>query len=237
MSLFKPFCWIIVFGVLGILVPPAARSEAVHPIDGIQQRVRDFLLTQYDGQAEPPAIQVGPLDPRLRLPACGVEVEVFLPNGARALGNTSVGVRCSGPRPWTVYLSASVRMFGEVLVASRFLPRDTILTAADLRAERRDLTTLPGEFETVPARLLGKQLRRSLPIGALIPPRAVATPLLIKRGERVTVLVRQTGMEISSSGIALSDAALGERLRVRNKASQQMIEGTVIAAHQIAVEP
>jgi flagella basal body P-ring formation protein FlgA len=128
-------------------------------------------------------------------------------------------------------------MFGEVLMASRFLPRDTILTAADLRAERRDLTTLPGEFETVPARLLGKQLRRSLSIGALIPPRAVATPQLIKRGERVTVSVRQTGMEISSSGIALSDAALGERLRVRNEASQRMIEGTVIAAHQIAVEP
>ena len=237
MSLFKFYCWIIIFGVLGILVPPAARSEAIYPIDGIQQRVRDFLLAQYDNQAEPPEIQVGPLDPRLRLPACSMEVEVFLPNGARALGNTSVGVRCSGPQPWVVYLSASVRRFGEVLVASRFLPRGTILKAADLRVERRDLTTLPGEFEIVPARLVGKQLQRSLPIGAPIPPRAVTTPLLIKRGERVTISVRQTGMEINSGGIALSDAALGERLRVRNEASQRMIEGTVIAAHQITVEP
>jgi flagella basal body P-ring formation protein FlgA len=226
----------IVGGVLGALTLPAAAFEAMQPLDSIQTQVREFLLTQHKGQAEPPEIQVSPLDPRLRLAACGEKLTVFLPNGVRPSGSTVIRVRCPGPQPWTIHLSANVQSFGKVLVADRFLPRGTIFTAADLRTERRDLTTLPGGYETVPANLIGKQLRCSLPSGAVISPQTVITPPLIKRGERVVILAHQAGMEISSSGIALQDVGLGEQLQVRNESSKQVIEGKVIAAQRIEVE-
>jgi flagella basal body P-ring formation protein FlgA len=126
-------------------------------------------------------------------------------------------------------------MFAEVLVAARFLPAGTTLSASDLRVERRELSLLAGNYETVPERLIGKRLRRSQPMGRVIPPQAVMATPLIKKGERVTILAHQNGMEVSTSGIALDDADLGERLRVRNESSQKVIEGTVIAAQRIEV--
>lgn len=42
-------------------------------------------------------------------------------------------------------------------------------------------------------------------------------------------------MEITSSGIALSDAGLGERLRVRNQTSKRVVEGTAMSNHRVEV--
>jgi flagella basal body P-ring formation protein FlgA len=225
----------IILATLLTLTFPAAATGPAQSLASISEQVENFLLTPYKEQEQAVEVQVGSLDPRLRLAPCGTELEVFQPTGARPLGNTSVGVRCPAPRPWTIYLSATVRVFDQVQVASRPLPRGTILSAADLRSERQDLTTLSGGYETSSARVVGKQLQRPLRAGEVIPSRALSSALVIKRGEQVSILARQGGMEVASSGIALHNAAMGERLQVRNRSSQKLIEGTVIAAHKIEI--
>lgn len=209
-------------------------EEAIQPLETIQRQAHELLSAQHRDRAEPPQIRVNELDPRLRLPNCQAQLEAFLPGGAKLVGNTSVGVRCPNPR-WTVYQRASVRIFDRVLVANHHLAKGTVLSAADLRAERHELSVLPGGYETAPERLIGKQLRRALPAGAVIPPQAVKAAPLIKQGETVTLVIRQGGMEVSSSGTALSDAAPGERLRVRNEASRRVVEGTVTANRRVEV--
>ena len=66
-----------------------------------------------------------------------------------------------------------------MLVASRFLAKNTILSPADLQAERRELSTLT-EYATTSENLLGKQLRRALPAGAVVVPQAVKGVPLIR---------------------------------------------------------
>lgn len=226
----------IVLTCCGLTTPMLASSdEAIQPLETIQRQVHDFLLAQHRSRTEPPQIQLSSLDPRLRLPKCGMALEAFLPGGAKTVGNTSIGVRCPGPQSWTVYQSASVRIFDQVLVASRFLTKGTVLSAADLRSERRELSILPSGYETAPEQLTGKQLRRALTAGAVIAPQAVKAVPMIRQGETVTVVARQGGMEVSSSGVALGDANLGERLRVRNETSHRVVEGTVTGKHRIEV--
>lgn len=214
-----------------------AAATSVHSLAAIEREVETFLRGLQQTQNDDYDIQVNPLDPRLRLAACDVDLEVFLANGARALGNTSVGVRCSGSQPWTVYLSARIHSFAEVLVAGRYLPRGTLLTAADLRPERRDTSKLAGGYATDPAHLLGKRLRRSLREQAVIPPQALEAPKLVRRGNQVTLVIRRAGMEITAAGIALDDGTEGERIQVRNAASERVIEGEVIDAHRVEVNP
>jgi len=219
----------------GLAIPAWAADETIHPLDDIQRQARDFLSAQHRDRAEPPDIRLHDLDPRLRLPKCGAALEAFLPGGAKSLGATSVGVRCPGPRPWTVYQRAGVRIFDRVLVAGRFLVKGTVLSAVDLKIERRELAALPGGYETVPEHLLGKQLRRALPAGAVIAPQAVKALPLIRQGETVTLVILRGGMEVSSSGVALNDAEQGQRVRVRNEASQKVVEGTATAGGRVEV--
>ncbi len=202
-------------------------------LDELQDQARWFLESQHGDPAKGVEIRVLPPDPRLRLAPCGEVLEAFAPPGARALGATSVGLRCPGPRPWTVYLRARVQVYDEVLVAARHLERGQVLTAADLSRKRRDLATLPGGYLLDPARAVGLELRRSLRPGTVLTPRALAEPLAVRRGEQVGIIARTPGMEVSSRGVALGDAPLGGRVKVRNSASGRVVEGTVTADHQV----
>jgi flagella basal body P-ring formation protein FlgA len=223
---------------LGLLLAPAVlMAETVHSLAAIQQHVEAFLLDLQGEDAAGLEIHVNPLDSRLRLANCDAKLEAFLASGSRALGNTSVGVRCPGSQPWTVYLSAQVRSFGDVLVANRFLPRGTLLTQADLSTERRDLTTLPAGYETDASRLLGKRLRRSLREQTVIPPQALEAPKLVNRGDRVTIVVNHAGMQVTANGTALQDGVQGEYVRVRNQTSERIIEGEVVDARRVQINP
>ncbi|MBK8538299.1 MAG: flagellar basal body P-ring formation protein FlgA [Candidatus Competibacteraceae bacterium] len=226
----------MVLGCCGLAAPAfTVAEEAIQSLAAIQSAAHAFLMTQHRNRSEPPQIQLRDLDPRLRLVPCAAPLEAFLPGGAKTVGNTSIGVRCPGSQSWTVYQSATVQVFDQVQVASRFLSKGAILSAADLRSERRELSALPGGYETAPEPLLGKQLRQALMAGAVIAPQAVKAVPAIRRGETVTIISRQGGMEVSSSGIALSDAELGGRVRIRNESSQRVVEGTVTDQHRVEI--
>ncbi|HRF45507.1 MAG TPA: flagellar basal body P-ring formation chaperone FlgA, partial [Candidatus Competibacteraceae bacterium] len=88
---------------------------------------------------------------------------------------------------------------------------------------------------TDPQQLIGRQLQHALMIGKVISPRSVKVTPAVRRGETVTLIAGQSGIEITSSGIALSDASIGERLRVRNESSQRVIEGKVTANRRVEI--
>jgi len=210
-------------------------DPALQPLDDIERAAHAFLTAQHRDREDPPKIRLQTLDPRLRLPKCQAALEAFLPSGARTAGNTSIGVRCPDAKPWTLYLSANIQIHDQVLVAKRFLRRGTILNAADFQSERRELSTLPGGYETDPQQLIGRQLQRALMTGKVISPRAVKMQPEVRRGETVTLVAGQNGIKITSSGIALSDAGIGEQLRVRNENSQRVVEGKVTANRRVEV--
>jgi flagella basal body P-ring formation protein FlgA len=198
-------------------------DPALHPLDDIQRTAHAFLTAQHRDCEEPAKIRLQPLDPRLRLPKCQAALEAFLPSGARTAGNTSIGVRCPDAKPWTLYLSANIRIHDQVLVAKRFLRRGTILSAADFQPERRELSTLPSGYETDPQQLIGRQLQRALMAGKVISPRVVKIPPAVRRGETVTLIAEESGFEITSSGI--------EQARDQNE-----VNGAIFAASRSHVE-
>src|SRR5512139_499777 len=96
-------------------------SAAVHAADpqdpaALQAQAERFLKTQTSSLPGKVSIQVKP--PRATLPACAA-LDAFQPAGSRSIGKTTVGVRCLAPAPWTVYLSAQVRVIGSYAVTSQ----------------------------------------------------------------------------------------------------------------------
>lgn len=212
----------------------AHADDAVQPLDDILRTAQQFLVAEHGQRAEPPQIRLQPLDVRLRLPKCRAALEAFLPSGSRNLGNVSIGVRCPDPA-WTIYPRAEVRVYDHVLVARHFLRRNSVLSAGDFRTERRELSALPGGYETDPNQFIGKQLRQAVMAGMVVSPRVVKIPSAVQQGETVTLIIRQGAIQVTSSGVALQSAGVGERVRVRNAISARVIEGTVIGKHQVEV--
>jgi len=204
----------------------AAQSQS---LDAIRMSVKQFLVQHASGYPTPPRIQIGAIDPRLRLAPCETALDPFFPPGGRALGNVTVGVRCTGATPWTLYVEASIKLYQDVVVLARALPRGTLLTLPDVRLEERDIGTLLSGYMTDPNEAVGMQAKRSLTAGFALNSNVIALPKLIRRGQQVTLLARGNGIEVRSEGKALSDGAKGERVSVKNLSSNRIVQGIVSA--------
>lgn len=170
----------------------------------------DFLRAQARAlHGSEPEVTVNRLDPRLRLSACAEPLEAFLPNGGRALGSVSVGIRCTTPKPWTLYLPAKVSITGDVVVAARALARGEELDASDVKLVRRDLAGLNPGYADDPRAVIGQRLKRAVSVGTPLGSQMLEVPVLVRRGQRVTVLAEGRGIQVRSSGKALGDATKG----------------------------
>ncbi|CAK0759276.1 flagella basal body P-ring formation protein FlgA [Gammaproteobacteria bacterium] len=226
------FCSAFLLGMLHV-TPLAAEQpltaespQSIQSLDSITATVRAFLSPVRPGGGEPPPVTIDSLDPRLRLSACTKPLEVSLAPGSRPTGRTVVAVHCSSPHPWSLYVPAKVTTPVLVVVATRPLLRDQVLKAADATVEQRDAGDLTSGYLTDPNQVLGKILTRPATARSALTPDQVLAVRVIRRGERVTLVVQGAGLAVRSAGVALSDAGVGERVSVRNESSRRIVEGT-----------
>lgn len=221
-------------GTAGLL-PASAVAQGPQTHASILEAARGFLEAQVAGGRDRTEIRMGSLDRRLRLARCDAPLEGFLPPGGRLQGNTSVGVRCTGSRPWKLYVPARIARFREVAVASGYIGRGTRITGDQVTLAERNVTDWNRGFITEAGQAVGKTAKRDVREGQIIDPRALTRPTLIRRGEQVTIITKTSAIEVRMKGKALSNGARGELIRVENTKSQRIIEGEVTARGFVTV--
>lgn len=209
--------------------------ETFQSQDTIRAAARQFIEIQPRAPSTALEVEVGSLDPRLLLPACDKSLKAFLPSGSSRAGQTTVGVRCEGSRPWSLYVPVRVRTYGPVLVAARPLPSGTKLQETDLRLETRDMGNLTAGYLTETHEALGKLTSRPLPAGAPIGPGHIKGPPLVRRGDKVLVLAETGDLKVRMSGEALMDGREGETVRIRNPLTKNVIHGVVAGSGVVRV--
>lgn len=83
--------------------------------------------------------------------------------------------------------------------------------------------------------LIGKSARRSLPALRTLSAADVTEPLLVKKGDLVTVTVQNNMLHLTAQGKALENGASGATVRVMNTASNQILEAVVTGAQSVTV--
>jgi flagella basal body P-ring formation protein FlgA len=202
-------------------------------VDEIRAVARDFVANEQQGEGID--VEVGPLDPRLRLHACDQPLQAFYPPGGRRQGNTTVGVRCPGTTPWSLYVPVRVRVVRPVLVAARNLPAGTRLSPADLSSEPRDISRIRGDFYQEPEQLAGQELAQAVSAGQILASSLVRIPKLVERGQRVSLLAGKNGFQVQMLGTAMDAGGAGERIRVKSLESRRVVEGVIRADGSIDV--
>ncbi|KVP80839.1 flagellar biosynthesis protein FlgA [Burkholderia ubonensis] len=206
----------------GASAAAAAATAATPPSqqdpDTIRRTALAFLQQQIAGLPGKPAASVASSFPR-GLAAC-TTLEPFLPTGARLWGRTTVGVRCAGERPWTVYLQAKVTVQATYYAAARQIAPGEVLTAADLVARDGDLTLLPLAVITDPSQAVGSTALARVAAGLPLRQDMLKSAASVSAGQTVRVVAAGPGFTISAEGSALANAAPGQSVRVRMAAGQ-----------------
>ncbi|MDD5241544.1 MAG: flagellar basal body P-ring formation chaperone FlgA [Sulfuricella sp.] len=210
-------------GLLLSLLPIFASAAATQDIGAIRKAVDSFVRQNTAGQSGEMELTVGAIDPRLRLPACDAP-EVFLPTGSRLWGNATVGVRCQGATPWTIYVPVSVKVMAQVAVAAHPLSAGQTVSQSDVLLQGSDLSQLPPGVILDPALAIGKTVISGVSSGQAFRQDMLRSPQVIQQGQTVKLVAKGSGFQVSSEGKALANATLGQTVSVRTQ-SGQIING------------
>jgi flagellar basal body P-ring formation protein FlgA len=204
-----------------------AQAAAIEKLENIRAAARAFATQEIGGADDNIEIKVGRLDPRLRLAACGEPLTTYFSPGSRTIGHTTVGVRCGGPKAWSLFVPLTIDRQVTVAVAVDQFPRGHIIGAADVNYELRSVAKLNGGQFAASDQLIGKITTRPITRGSAYTRNMVKAPRIVRRGERVVLALQTGGVAVRVSGTALRDGTLGERIPVRNLSSKRVIEGIV----------
>jgi flagella basal body P-ring formation protein FlgA len=162
-------------------------------------------------------IQVANIDPRTALSACDA-LEAFMPNGAKMIGKTSIGVRCNEKPGWSVFVQASIKVSADFLVANRPLSQGLVLSADDFSVQSGELGQ-PGIL-SAPEQAIGKTLKFALGTGQVLRLDMLRPDFVIRQGQTVQLYVRTNNFVVSSEGQAMNDATAGQSVRIKTAAGQ-----------------
>lgn len=123
-------------------------------------------------------------------------------------------------------LSGVATLMTEVPVPSRKIEPGEVISSTDIT-----LTEIPwirlGNFSVVEEdKIVGMQAKRLLAQGRPIADGSLTPPIVIKRGQKIDIVLRSGSMSISAPGKALSDAYAGQDIKVVNLVSNKTVLAT-----------
>lgn len=198
----------------------------------LKQKINDFLTVQAVGYPGKVMVKAGSIDPNLKLAACP-DVNVFMPNGSRPWGKTSVGVSCASPT-WTIYVQATVSVHAQYLVASAPLIQGQQVTQQDMLFESGDLTQLPAGIFTDMAQAVGRTVNISMKAGTVLRQDMLKASPVVQRGQTVMVVSNGQGFSVSAEGQAMTKASEGQVVQVK-VANGQLVSGIARTGGKVEV--
>lgn len=84
-------------------------------------------------------------------------------------------------------------------------------------------------------KLVGMAPRRNMPAGKMLNTADVVLPVMVKKGQLITLTLKNKVVSLTTQGKALGDGAEGEVVRVINTSSNQIVEGIVTGPQTVAV--
>ncbi|OYY50479.1 MAG: flagella basal body P-ring formation protein FlgA [Methylophilaceae bacterium 17-44-8] len=188
----------------------------------LKDKVTDFLMVQAVGYPGKVSVKTGAIDPNLKLAACH-DVNVFMPNGSRPWGKTSVGVSCMAPQ-WSIYVQATVSVQAQYLVAAIPLVQGQQVTQQDMLFESGDLTQLPAGIFTDMPQAIGRTVNISMRAGTVLRQDMLKASPVVQQGQTVMVVSNGQGFSVSAEGQAMTKASEGQVVQVK-VANGQLVSG------------
>jgi flagella basal body P-ring formation protein FlgA len=130
---------------------------------------------------------------------------------------------------------AEVTLPPMLVVANRSLPRGALIRADDVRLQQG--ISLKGEDHAYQSldEVIGKEAQRAVSEGQILDDRSIRPPLLVKRGDIVTVYARCGGVQVRTTCRAKEDGSHNDLVTVESLADRSAFFTRVIGVQEVEV--
>lgn len=165
----------------------------------------------------------------------GASLRLDMPRRPVGPGKVSfkVEVREKGVPARVFWGSARVRVFKEAVVALRPMKAKTKITSEDVNVARVELGEAQESFSSIDE-IKGMVAKRPITAGSVIKKEYVQKERVVKRGEKVALMVEGPRIRIRSHGVASEDGHMGATVVVRT-ASGKEVPGQVSGPGEIVI--
>lgn len=123
----------------------------------------------------------------------------------------------------------------EVPVLKRPVRNGEVIRDSDIEIRDMPVSQTRVDVVTDIASLIGKSPVRSISAFRPIRDHEIALPPLVKKNNIVQMRYRSPGMEITTTGQAMEDGAMGDTIGVRNLASKRVVQAVVVDSSAVTV--
>ena len=227
---------LLLFPAVGSAQSGTADSQLIEQQE-VEQVLNDYLL---DESERLPQVELRftsiKLPKTFKVPVGQVEHQV-IPAKPGVIGSRRVTLltRVDGQVVSNRSIRVELEALAEILVATDNLRRGEIISSDNVDFQQQDISKLKQPLfdgEDV----YGKRLKRSLRLGQPLLRKQVEFPPLIKRGDRVTIRAKRSGLMLTAAGEAKQDGLVDDTIRVMNLGSRKEVRCQVVAAGLVQVE-
>lgn len=214
----------------------AESTVQYHSHENIRATVNDFL----SGNLQPSdgiefQTTIGQLDPRLKLAKCDSPLSAFTASDINQSARFSIGIKCTGHKPWSLYVTVNIKKITDLYVSASPLSRGDMITEEHIHKVKRDINKLRQGFYSNKQDLIGMIAKRSIRAGTILSSKHLTPPIIIQKGDNVDIMAKTPSLVIRMEGKAMSDGAIGQKIRVRNKSSRRIVDAVVVSQNLVKV--
>ncbi|MGJ7914651.1 flagellar basal body P-ring formation chaperone FlgA [Massilia sp. LXY-6] len=218
---------------LFVLSGVAQAAPAIQNLNALRAVAEQFLMAQAAGLPGEVSVKVGAVDPRTALAHCPAP-EAFLQPGARAWGKTTVGVRCTAPSSWTIFIQAQVNVKADYVAAAVPLAQGQAVEQGQLMLVKGDIAAMPNGIVTDMAQAIGRTPTVSLAAGTPLRLDLLRSKPVVQQNQAVRLVLSGNGFSVSAEGRAIGTAGEGQVVQVRTP-SGTVVSGTAKAGGMVEV--
>ena len=201
-------------------------AEPETPEKQIIQSIQQYMSYRLEGRYAQYETHVQPIDHRLKISNCNQLKLQHRPKN-RHTGRLTMKVSCSQPDTWQIHIPFQVKAFDHVIVASHPIAMGTKLQESDLKSELKDISLLHQGYYSNLEQISGYITKRPINSDQIISPSVVNPARMVNRGEKVMIQAESNGLNIKTTGVAMEDGVYGELIKVKNTATNKLIEGRI----------
>jgi flagella basal body P-ring formation protein FlgA len=133
-------------------------------------------------------------------------------------------------------ITARVDIYADVVAARHYLKKYQEIKEQDLQVVNRNISLLPHDVVTEVKEVLGKRTTLSVNGNEILRIGMIEVPPLIKKGDRVILLVENDHFKITAVGEVREDGRRGDRVKLVNLSSKKGVYGRVLDANTVEID-
>ncbi len=178
------------------------------------------------------SVQITKIDPRVRIKPCLSELSANIPQNHNGR-NVNIEISCDDSTPWSIYIPSRVRIMAPIVVALSAIDKGSRLTSDNIGIRYVDEKRIRGEKIKNPNEIIGAKSQRTLSSGSTITRKNIC---VVCKGDSVTIEAISAVLNIKTTGIALSNGYIGDKIRVKNERSGKLVSARVSGLNTVKIK-